>query len=107
MSATPTWPSSARDLARLAREPEKAQMLVDRMVRMLSRGQNRRTRAVGVPLTGSGAAANPYGPEATPNASTPQPAPPADPPRPVSAIGVPLGPVAATTSGPPRPAIRN
>ena len=41
-----------RDLARLAREPAKAQILVDRMVRMLGRGAMRRTSPSGVPVTG-------------------------------------------------------
>ena len=41
-----------RDLARLAREPDKAQILVDRMYRMLGRGTVRRTPPAGVPQTG-------------------------------------------------------
>jgi serine/threonine-protein kinase len=41
----------ARELARLAREPDRAQVLVDRMVRMLGRGTLRRTPVAGVPLT--------------------------------------------------------
>jgi len=43
----------AADLACLAREPDKAQVLVDRMHRMLRRGALRRTPAGGVPLTGA------------------------------------------------------
>jgi len=39
----------ARDLARLAREPDKAQILVDRIYRMLGRTTKARTPAVGVP----------------------------------------------------------
>jgi serine/threonine-protein kinase len=39
-----------RDLARLAREPDKAQVLVDRMYRMLGRGVVRRTPSSGVSL---------------------------------------------------------
>lgn len=63
-----------RALAPLAREPDKAQALVDRMVRML--GRVRRTPAVGVPLT----------PTARPVA---QPAPPiASPPG--AGIGMPF-----------------
>jgi eukaryotic-like serine/threonine-protein kinase len=45
----------ARDLARLAREPDKAQILVDRMYRMLGRGTVRRTPPAGVPQTGQDA----------------------------------------------------
>ncbi|TMQ09647.1 MAG: serine/threonine protein kinase [Deltaproteobacteria bacterium] len=41
----------ARDLACLAREPDKAQVLVDRMYRVLRRGPMRRTAAAGVPIT--------------------------------------------------------
>jgi serine/threonine-protein kinase len=41
----------ACDLACLAREPDKAQALVDRMHRMLQRGALRRTPAGGVPVT--------------------------------------------------------
>jgi serine/threonine-protein kinase len=43
----------ACDLACLAREPDKAQVLVDRMYRMLRRGALRRTPAGGVPQTGA------------------------------------------------------
>jgi serine/threonine protein kinase len=39
----------ARDLARLAREPDKAQILVDRIYRMLGRTSKLRTPATGVP----------------------------------------------------------
>lgn len=41
-----------KDLARLARAPETAQILVDRMYRMLGRGTVRRTPPAGVPQTG-------------------------------------------------------
>src|SRR6185369_16169301 len=41
-----------KGLARLAREPDKAQILVDRMYRMLGRGTVRRTPPAGVPQTG-------------------------------------------------------
>lgn len=41
-----------RDLARIAREPDAAQVLVDRMVRMLGRTANHRTPYAGVPLVG-------------------------------------------------------
>jgi serine/threonine-protein kinase len=40
-----------RDLARLAREPDKAKLLVDRMYRVLGRGGHR-TPAAGIPVTG-------------------------------------------------------
>ena len=43
----------ACDLACLAREPDRAQALVDRMVRVLRRGAMRRTPAFGVPQTGA------------------------------------------------------
>jgi hypothetical protein len=39
----------ARELARVAREPDKARVLVDRMFRMLGRGVVRRTPAAGTP----------------------------------------------------------
>jgi eukaryotic-like serine/threonine-protein kinase len=39
----------ARELARVAREPDKSRVLVDRMFRMLGRGVVRRTPAAGVP----------------------------------------------------------
>ncbi|HEY0991305.1 MAG TPA: serine/threonine-protein kinase [Kofleriaceae bacterium] len=39
----------ARDLARFAREPDKAQILVDRIFRMVGRATRGRTPAVGVP----------------------------------------------------------
>lgn len=39
----------ARELARIAREPDKSRVLVDRMFRMLGRGVVRRTPAAGVP----------------------------------------------------------
>ena len=45
----------ACDLACLAREPDKAQELVDRMYRMLRRGALRRTPASGVPLVAGSA----------------------------------------------------
>jgi hypothetical protein len=52
------------DLASLAREPDKAQELVDRMHRMLRRGALRRTPAAGVPLVRAPSA--PLAPLATP-----------------------------------------
>jgi hypothetical protein len=39
----------AHDLARLAREPDKAQIMVDRMHRMRERAANRRTPPAGIP----------------------------------------------------------
>jgi hypothetical protein len=39
----------AHDLARLAREPDKAQLMVDRMHRMMERAANRRTPPAGIP----------------------------------------------------------
>ena len=99
----------ARDLAALAREPERAQILVDRMVRMLDRGGRRRASAAGTPPI---RLAEPPSSVVTPPVSS------APPPRLrardraeprlgiASAIGVPLGPVgpmAAAMSPPPRP----
>ena len=84
----------ARDLARLARDPERAQLLVDRMVRMLERGTPPRhlpDRFIGAP-------------DSTPAHPTTDPAADAETPpylpalaarQPASAIGVPLGPIAA------------
>ncbi|HEY6172870.1 MAG TPA: serine/threonine-protein kinase, partial [Kofleriaceae bacterium] len=48
----PSVADLACDLACLAREPDKAQALVDRMYRMLRRGALRRTPFAGVPIVG-------------------------------------------------------
>jgi serine/threonine-protein kinase len=45
----PSMAALARDLARLAREPDKAQQRVDRMNRMTERAANRRTPPAGLP----------------------------------------------------------
>ena len=74
----------ARDLARLAREPDRAQVLVDRMVRMLERSVHRRTPASGVPQI-----ALPEPPPAL------EPNGPATGLVPPSAIGVPLTSISA------------
>ena len=60
-----------KDLARLAREPDKAQILVDRMHRMLGRGIVRRTPPMGLPQTGHGAL---YGKPTPQREVTPAPA---------------------------------
>jgi len=85
-----------RDLARLAREPDKAQILVDRMRRMLARGTVRRTPPTGVPQTGAAQAL--YGkPPPAHRDATPVP--------PVSAVyGVPPAPASAVYGVPPAPA---
>ncbi|MEO7731000.1 MAG: protein kinase [Kofleriaceae bacterium] len=65
-----------KDLARLAREPDKAQILVDRMYRMLGRGTVRRTPPAGVPQTGQAL----YGkPTAQRDAMPPTPTPGSSP----------------------------
>jgi hypothetical protein len=98
----------ACDLACLAREPDKAQVLVDRMVRMLQRGALRRTPASGVALTGA-----PTGPLPPVGSSTPAGLPAVDarggtPPAGMRAAqpsppgGVPV-PVAHAGSPPPAP----
>ncbi|HEU4733951.1 MAG TPA: hypothetical protein VFT22_38935, partial [Kofleriaceae bacterium] len=56
----------ARDLACLARDPDKAQELVDRMYRMLRRGVRRRTPPAGVALVASPSGSYPQLPSATP-----------------------------------------
>jgi hypothetical protein len=78
-------------IARLARVPDRAQVLVDRMVRMLERSVHRRTPASGIPQIALS--------EPTPASEPNGPAAGLVPP---SAIGVPLGPVATSSRAPRR-----
>jgi len=91
-----------RDLARLAREPDKAQVLVDRMHRMLGRGTVRRTPPVGIPQTAAPASAV----YAIPPTPAPAPGPPvyAAPAAPASAVyATPARPASAVYAIPPTP----
>ena len=112
----------ARDLAALAREPDRAMTVVDQMVRMLARGVRRRTPVTGMPQLAHAAPASgvtqPSEDEPTPahdavrasspggfarhaerpDASAVGSTGPAS--QPASAIGVPLGPVAAPIGAP-------
>ena len=91
----------ACDLACLAREPDKAQALVDRMHRMLQRGALRRTPAGGVPLTPSGQISLAE-PPARPTPATPlaYPAGPAGPPP--APLAPPALPLALSSAAMPR-----